>query len=203
MRRTNSPDTSRDWNWADGFLDHAKEIVGKHLLVAAPMEIDCKDATDIMLITDRGATAFRVRRPAHLQMYRYDITFRSGRVGFEKTELDKILDGKAQWMLYGFGSDDGRTISHWVLLDLAALRGAFLRGKLVRAAPILNRDGETSFEAYDTRRLKGLDRAIIFAASEDIPTDVTPMAPKRFISKREAFREALERSAEESKPRDV
>lgn len=178
MRQTNSDNTNRDWKYSDGFLRHAKLIIGEQLLIAAPMDIDTKEASDIVfLVSGRGDVAFRVRRPAYLAKYPYDITFRSDREGFEKTELDKILDGHARWMLYGFGGADGQTLSRWVLLDLNAFRSALLRGQVKRPAATQNGDG-TGFIAFDVRILKGADASILFAASYAIPEVVLPTAPR-------------------------
>jgi hypothetical protein len=194
MRNVSSRETARDWAYSDQFLEHAKQIIGQHLLVAAPMEIDCKEATDlILLVSGRGDVAFRARRPANLEKYAYDITFRAHRDGFEKTELDKILDGKALWMLYGFGGADGKTLIRWVLIDLNALRGAICRGQLKRTKKIPNGDG-TFFEAYDTRILKGIDASIIFAASEEIPTTVLP--PEQRESTRNFWKRKIQDSHE-------
>lgn len=175
MRQTNSKETARDWKYADGFLDHAKQIIGQHLLIAAPMEIDCKEAADIIfLVSGRGDVAFRVRRPEYLVKYPFDITFRSHRDGFAATELDKILDGHGRWMLYGFGAEDRKTLAQWVLLDLNAFRAAILRGQIKRDRR-QNQNGDgTGFETFDVRILRGIDPTIIFAASREIPTVVLP-----------------------------
>jgi hypothetical protein len=193
MRLTSSKETARDWGWADGFLPHAKRIIGEHLLVAAPMDIDVKEASDIVfLVSGRGDVAFRVRRSQYAEKYPFDVTFRSEREGFEKTELDKICDGHARWMLYGFGDSDGKTIGRWALLDLNAFRAAMLCGKLVRPRPQRNADG-TGFEVFDVRILRGIDPAIVFAASHEIPSTVGPQ------SQRETAREFWRRRMEQER----
>jgi hypothetical protein len=175
MRRTNSKETDRDWNYSDGFLAHAKILIGQHLLIAAPMEVDCKEASDlIFLVSGRGDVAFRVRRPHYMEQYPFDITFRSNREGFEKTELDKILEGKARWMLYGFGSEDRATLARWVLLNLDAFRAAMLRGLVKRDRARRDNGDGTGFEWFDVRILRGLDETIILASSHEIPIVVLP-----------------------------
>jgi hypothetical protein len=176
MRKTNSKETARDWAYSDQFLPHAKRIIGEYLTVAAPLEIDCREATDLIyIVSGRGDVAFRVRRPKYAIDYPYDVTFRVMRDGFNETELDKILNGNALWMLYGFGAEDGQTIARWFLLNLNAFRAALLRGQLKRSHMHPNGDG-TGFEIFDVRILRGIDPAIVFAASEEIPADVLPVA---------------------------
>ena len=80
-------------------------------------------------------------------------------------------------MLYGFGSNDGKTLARWVMLDLNAFRSAMLRGLIERPRAQSNRDG-TGFEAFDVRNLRGKDASIILAASYEIPIVVAP-PPKR------------------------
>lgn len=170
MRRTNSKETERDWAYSDGFLPHAKRIIGEQLMVAAPMEIDTKEASDLIyLVSGRGDVAFRVRRPQYMQKFPFDITFRAQRAGFDETELDKLFDGHARWMLYGFGSEDGQTLARWYLLDLNAWRAAMLRGVVKRDRNITNNGDGTGFIYFDVRILRAADSRIIQAASIEIP----------------------------------
>lgn len=188
MRLTHSKEAARDWGWSDGFLPHAKRIIGEHLLVAAPMQIDCKEASDlIFLVSGRGNVAFRVRRPHYMDDYPFDVTFRSDREGFEQTELDKILDGNARWFLYGFGAADGVTLARWYLLDLNLFRGAILRGRVSRDGHHKKHNGDgTGFVAFDVRILRGVNALIILASSHEIPEFVLP-------EKRETAREFWKR----------
>ena len=178
MRQTNSKAVNHDWNYADGFLKHAMSVCGQQLMTASPMEIDCEEASDIIFIrSGRGDIAFRVRRPGYFSQYPYDITFRSARERGVLTELDKILDGKGEWFLYGFASADGCTMDQWVFLDLSTFRSMILRGVVKRSKLVPNGDG-TWFEPYDVRILKGKDPKVIRASTFEIPEIILPAAPR-------------------------
>ena len=83
-----------DRSWSDQFLPQVRAIVGPHLLVPAPFELDAKEATDLMVLRARDMTiAVRLRRPGYADKYRYQFTIRSKRDSGSKTEMAKLLEG--------------------------------------------------------------------------------------------------------------
>jgi hypothetical protein len=136
---------------SDEYLTHVRVIVGPRLLVPSPMELDCKQATDLLVLRARDMRiAARVRRPGYFERYPFEVTVRASHPSGAKTELAKVLEGWGDWMLYGHADPVKRkTIAHWVLLDLDVFRDRwpYLGHKRQR-----NADG-TEFVAVDVRGL--------------------------------------------------
>lgn len=145
-----------DRSWSDQFLPQVRAIVGPHLLVPAPFELDAKEATDLMVLRARDMTiAVRLRRPGYADKYRYQFTIRSKRDSGSKTEMAKLLEGWGDWMLYGH-VDDAGSISTWWLIDLHLWRARLLREGYARPWRTLaieqsNTDKQTHFMAFDLR----------------------------------------------------
>jgi hypothetical protein len=162
-----------DREWSDRYITAVGEIVGPYLLVPAPVERDRKEATDLIVIKARDMTiAARVRRSGYAEKYPRQFTLRCGRPSGTKTELSKIVDGWADWMFYGHASsrNDG-SISDWMLIDLTALRAAFVRYPNILHPPYqqgcgmeTNRDG-TTFRYFDVRYLP---KSVVMNSSWDV-----------------------------------
>jgi hypothetical protein len=163
-------DYERRRAWSDQYLESVKEILGRVLFTTAPIELDLHHATDIVFRVDgQGSVAVRVRRKEYLQRYRFQVTFRSITNGglTRETEIDKVIDGHADWMLYGFGADDRFSLVSWTLIDLNAFRAAVFRRLVVPVeAMVPNGDG-TFFDAYDFRHMLNRTPRIIVDSSED------------------------------------
>lgn len=169
------PAYSQDRQWSDRYLDAIRRIVGPLLLVPAPLELDTRQNTDLMVLTARNMTiAARVRRAGFAQQYPYDVTLRYKRDSGAATELEKIVAGWGDWMFYGHaGAGDVPSIQRWMLLDLAAIRREWIREGIRSALDlkpkyratlqrICNYDG-THFVAFDVRTFPS---SILIAASE-------------------------------------
>lgn len=163
--------------WSDRYLAIIRALVGPHLLVPAPLELDNQQATDLIVLRARDMTiAARVRRFGYAERFPWDITLRAKRDSGARTELEKIVEGWADWMFYGHSSEDAGAISRWYLLDLHVWRREFIREGLRSALdkpakyrrviqPQSNGDG-THFVAFDVRRFPV---ALVIASSHDIP----------------------------------
>lgn len=144
---------ANDREWADRYLSRIKAIVGPHLLVPAPFEVDSEQATDLIVLRARDMQiACRVRRPGYAEnpRFRRQFTIRCERDSGAKTELAKIIDGFGDWMFYGHATDSGNEIHPWFLLDLHVFRASLIRH---RRQPVTfedcdNGDG-TYFKAYN------------------------------------------------------
>lgn len=143
----------RDKAWSDNYLPHIKQILGPRLLKAAPLQVDRHQATDLMLLRAEPVhIAARVRQPGYLERYRFEVTMRAGRPSGVPTEWDKVMvGGWGDWMFYGHAAPTHYKVSHWVLLDLDALRQTWRAAQLPLQRKT-NTDG-TSFVALDVRHL--------------------------------------------------
>lgn len=163
---------SDDRAWSDQFIPAIQEIVGRYLTKVAPIEVDTKQAGDlIMMQTPQGTIACRMRRPQYLSRYPWQITIRSRSIHDRKTEIHKICEGFGDWFFYGFADADNK-ICRWVLLDLNVFR-LYMRFSLseINFGEQINVDGTTGFAHFDLRSFHGLYEPckLIIGSSEKIP----------------------------------
>ena len=166
-----------DRSWSDRYLPAIRQLVGPHLLIPAPIELDTQQATDLIVLRARDMMiACRVRRHGYVDIYPFDITLRSKRDSGSRTELEKIVEGWGDWMFYGHAAATGDGIERWYLLDLHQWRREFVREGLRSALkkdakyrgviqPRSNGDG-THFVAFDVRRFPA---ALVIASSHPVP----------------------------------
>jgi hypothetical protein len=144
-----------DRAWSDRFIAEIRAIVGPYLLVPSPLEVDRKQAADLIVLRARDMTvAARVRRPGYFERYPTQFTIRSRRTNGAKTELAKLLEGWGDWMFYGHADDSEEAIGYWMLIDLDAWRrdllmSSYHRGWKERCETRTNGDGSTEFVAFD------------------------------------------------------
>ncbi len=155
-----------DREWSDPYLPEIKKLVGPHLLVPAPFEVDAEEATDLIVLRARDMQiACRVRRPGYADnpKFRRQFPIRCERDSGAKTELAKIIDGFGDWMFYGHATDREAEINPWFLLDLHVFRAALIRHRRQPVAfeSLDNGDG-TYFKAYD---IDSLPPQFVIAAS--------------------------------------
>lgn len=154
-----------DRNWSDAFIPALRHIVGPLLLHEAPLEVDREQAADLVVLTGRNMTvACRVRRPGYAHRYPWDFTIRARRENGSKTELAKIVEGWADWLVYAH-ADENFGLGRWFVLDLDAFRAALIRQAAIRDRQETSNGDGTSFLAYDVREIPGL----VIAASVRIP----------------------------------
>ena|ERR1700730_2134719 len=143
-----------DRSWSDQFIPSIKRIVGPLLLVSAGMELDSKEATDLLVFKARDVrVAARMRAAEYAERYPFDFTIRSSRDSGVETELSKIVSGWGDWLFYGFDGGNRNPLP-WSLLDLNVFRRAInfhMAGiKTIRFQIRSNGDG-THLAAYDIR----------------------------------------------------
>lgn len=123
---------SFDVNW-QFMLNHMpavreilKELPAKYFLdfaTATPQQ-DMEQATDLILEIPGGTMAVRMRRNKwyHNGLKRgFDWSIRYECRG-QRTEIDKLRDGFADWYFYGYSADDISSIIAWWLIDLNLVR---------------------------------------------------------------------------------
>lgn len=159
-----------DREWSDQFIPTIRQIVGPHLLVPSPFEVDAREAADLIVLRARDMTiAARVRRSSYADKYPYEFTIRSKRDSGAKTEMAKLLEGWGDWMLYGHAAERGH-LSRWWLIDLHQWRERLLRAGYAHswrkfAIEKSNGDG-THFFAFD---LRAFSPSILIAGSHELP----------------------------------
>jgi hypothetical protein len=146
-----------DKRWSDAYLGHCKEILGRILICAAPIEEDQEHNTDLIVLRmDSVRVGCRIRRESYYYRYPYEFTVRTARPSGAKTELAKILEGWGQFFLYAFAKADNNRLLAWTLVDLNAFRLWYFRqlyaGKRP-GEPQTNADGSASFLGFDVRLL--------------------------------------------------
>jgi hypothetical protein len=166
-----------DRKWSDQFLPAIQHIVGPRLLIPSPLDVDTKEAADLIVLRARDMTiACRVRRQGYESRYPWEFTIRGHRDSGARTELAKIVEGWGDWMLYAHASEAPGTLAKWFLIDLHVWRAEMARdawraanGKPQRHAAAMrlipNGDG-THFAAFDVRRFPP---ELTIASSHDIP----------------------------------
>lgn len=144
---------ARDRSWSDQFIPTLRAIIGPHLLEPSSVEVDTKQAADLVVLHARNLTiACRVRRHGYADRYPHEFTIRSHRDSGARTELEKLTDGWGDWMFYGHAAAQSPQIERWWLLDLSAWRAALIRDrKAVEPVKQSNGDG-THFVAFDVRK---------------------------------------------------
>lgn len=154
----------------DGFIPEIKRIVGPHLLVVTPEEIDCKQAADLMVFAARDKRiAARVRRPGFADRYPFEFTIRARRESGAETEQSKIVNGWGDWFFYGFAAADGLTFDRWWLIDLDAFRAALIRRDKHRIKMGTKSNGDGTFFAFFDLRTFPDNPPILIAGSHKLP----------------------------------
>ena len=135
--------------WTEQYIGLVVQTLAPFLIKEAPVELDCRDAVDLVVYSPR--ITVRLRRPGYALRYPHQFTLRLRAT--EKTpycEWDKIVDGRVDWLFYGH-LDENSAISHWLLVDLRRLLEAFIRGE----APYSDHDNP------DTGRFRAFDASLL------------------------------------------
>jgi hypothetical protein len=145
------PAVKKDFIYAESKIDQVKEILRQNAMKivkieAATPDEDMKQSTDLKVNIKGGDVAARVRRP--YRTFR-DLTIRAYKNG-NKTEIDKLREGYADWYLYAWENEFG-TLSEWILVDINKMRssGLLFEQRTVR----MNGDGRTGFVTYSIEEL--------------------------------------------------
>lgn len=164
---------ARNREWSDRMLPQVRHLIGPLLLEPAPLELDCKQATDLIVLKARDMRiAVRVRRPGYYCNFKYEFTLRAKHDNGAETELSKIVNGWGDWLFYGHADKDD-FITLWWLVDLYAFRAALIRNSMNGGSLLYeahsNRDG-THFVAFDLRSFPE-HPPILVSSSEPLARD--------------------------------
>ena len=185
------PEYEDDARWSRRFLPELKRLIGEHLVAEASWEEDAKHNTDLIVLTlDQLRVACRVRRHRYWRDYGDQFTLRCSRPGGVKTELEKVMDGWGDYLLYGFADVEARTLHAWLLGDLRVFRRWWLQqcahasGDRAPGQHRQNEDGSSSFRSFSVEALPpqfivARHRPLLATANGDRvpPPSVPPSAP--------------------------
>lgn len=161
---------AKDREWSDQFIDEIKRIVGPRLLIAAPLDVDRREAADLIVLRGRDMTiAARVRRAGYADAYPFDFTIRSARQSGAKTEMAKMVEGLGDWMFYGHASSQPGKLVRWWLIDLHVWRASLIRQGWDNLAVQKDNFDGTRFMVFDVRKF---ERRLILACSHPLDNEV-------------------------------
>lgn len=154
-RATYIPAWQRDKNQADKFLPQLKRIAGDYLIGSAPQEEDAERNTDLIVLgLNAVRIACRVRKYQYHARYGGEFTIRESRPSGTKTELEKIIEGWGDYIIYAIADEDYEDFICWVLGDLKVFRSWF-HAETKRNHGIEpgfhkpNNDGSSFFRAFE------------------------------------------------------
>jgi hypothetical protein len=158
-----------DKAWSDRFIPAVGQIIGPRLLVPAPLVLDIREATDLIVLQARDLRiAVRLRRAHYADRYPNQVTIRSSRSSGVKTELAKIYEGWVDWMFYGYAHEISGRVYPWYLINLRLFIAAIVNNPSLKNTmkEMTNRDG-TRFVAV---MLDAFPQNILIAKSDPPPT---------------------------------
>lgn len=140
--------------WSDKFLPGIKQILGLHLISAAPVEEDVRRNTDLIVLKMAAVRiACRVRRYEYYE-YKDQFTVRYKLPSGAKTELAKIVEGWGDYFFYAFADSTEEQLISWRLCNLNVFR-LWLANRLLMAErgslPFTvkeNHDGSSAFAVF-------------------------------------------------------
>jgi hypothetical protein len=160
-----------DFAWQEKYMDGVKHIVGPLLLETAPLEVDRKEATDLLVLMARDMRiGCRIRRDKYADRYPWDFTLRLSRDSGATTEAQKVRDGWGDWLFYGHAAQNElASISRWFVVDLHSFRTHVGRDnwrETLRWGKKRNADG-TWFIWFDLRSFPD-DPPILVSSSHEV-----------------------------------
>ena len=151
----------QDKRWSDKFLSEIKRIIGEHIIVESPYEEDAEHNTDLMVLgLNAVRVACRIRRHGYLKEYGNEFTIRTSRPKGTKTELEKIIEGWGDYILYGFANREETFLEKWILGDLASFRVWFVKSicnnsGIVPGIKKTNTDKSSGFRSFEYAKIPG------------------------------------------------
>lgn len=150
-------DYNNNRHWSDQYLDQVKKVLGcgRANVSITSFRIDTQEAADLLIEADNKHddvyVAVRLRKQQYVNKYPHDFTVRYEYTDGYKTEYQKIMEGFADTMFYGFVI--GGSIARWIILDMDCFRKEAEKDYIIKEHKH-NRDGRNSFLAFDIRSFK-------------------------------------------------
>lgn len=146
-----------DKRWSDRFLPEIKAFLGQTFIGEASIEDDQRRNTDLITLTIKPLRfACRVRRYDAFQEYWMEFTLRNSRPFGAKTELEKVLEGWGDYLVYGFANQYENSLQQMFIGDLTIFRQWYTAEIARRRIPGVvkdNFDGSSSFRVFELRQL--------------------------------------------------
>ena len=144
-----APDFDADFAFSQRFIPAMTRILADHLIVQSTITQDRREATDLVILQCDGfRIACRVRRHKRRARYGHQFTIRTDRPSGARTELQKVLAGWGDYLIYGFVDVDERTFDHWLLGDLDVFRRWYARCDTPPGDDEENPDLSSHFRAF-------------------------------------------------------
>ena len=142
--------------FSDQYINQLKEICGRIFFKIAPLEIDMKQATDLVVLNSKDDLTIgcRVRRNCYYKKYPNQFTIRCSVPSDVKTEWHKILEGWCKYFLYGFTDQEEIKIQSWMIGAMDIFRKQISQWLDYGEEPWefqKNKDG-TKFNCFDYRK---------------------------------------------------
>lgn len=165
-------------SWSDSYIPYVSRTIINALnldpniwcIKVTTPEQDMKEAADLILTDgdEEFMIALRLRNASYMADYPFDFTIRREYTAGYKTEYEKIMDGFADMMFYGFR--DGDKIVRWVFMNMDefrlqhkydAVQCAWVPKSYIEYERRNNRDGRNCFNGYDINSFPSHDNLII------------------------------------------
>jgi len=157
-------DYEKQREWSDSYIPYVSRLIinGLHLdpniwrILVTSFDQDTQEAADLILTDGKEEfmIALRLRNASYMDRYPFDFTIRREYTDGYKTEYEKIMEGFADMMFYGFR--DGNKIVRWVFLSMDVFRshhecidGEWKPKDGVVFERMGNKDGRNCFNGYD------------------------------------------------------
>lgn len=131
------------------FIPLIQAIMGRIILVVAPVLEDQKHNTDLLVLKADGVRiGVRIRGDEYRKGFGDQFTIRSDRPNGCETELKKIEKGWGDWFFYGFVDYKNSKLTQYVVVDLKGFRSHLSDPLVSSVKDISNKDGSSSFRSY-------------------------------------------------------
>lgn len=106
--------------FSDKFERQIKAILGG-VFFQNEIHKDIHEATDLLILSIKAKLTFacRVRRNKYFDAFKNEFTIRKLE---NKSEIEKIINGFADYLFYGFCSEDEKNIVYYHIIDLDVFR---------------------------------------------------------------------------------
>ena len=140
--------------WQDKYIPLVARKLGEVFIVRSSFKVDTQNATDlVMLHADKMNFAVRLRRLNNYgDRYLNQFTIRAKTKNNKKTEIDKILEGYADYGIYAWVCEKNQRIKHWTIFDFDVFRQTFNKDKLNNKHLYMNQD-DSGFYSFDFKEL--------------------------------------------------
>jgi hypothetical protein len=131
----------------DKYIDEFKKICGLVFFEQAPLELDLREATDLVIKCANLRIACRARDDNYRYNFGDQFTLRAWLESGAKTELEKILEGYGDYLIYAFGvSDPTPRLPYWNVINLESFRFHYKNNKdALKCGGAINEDNSTGF----------------------------------------------------------